>query len=86
VFNKGKQEATRHNLSLLLQALPSLQRSIMLERTGIYKNAWYTITRLWQQDGLRYYDKVGSEHECQSFMTAIAVMHAFILREQRGAS
>lgn len=86
VFNKGNQGATLHNLALLLQELPSLRRAIMLDRTGIYKNAWDTITRLWQKDGLRYYDKVGNEHECQSFMTAIAVIHAFILRAQGEAS
>lgn len=86
VFKKGNQGATLHDLALLLQQLPSLRRAIMLDRTGTYKNAWNTITRLWQKDKLRYGDKVGSEHDSQSFMAAVKVIHVFILNAQGEAS
>jgi hypothetical protein len=86
VFKKGNQGATLHDLALLLQSLPRLQHIIMLDRTGTYKNAWNTITRLWRKDGLRYGDKVGNEHDSQSFIAAIKVIHTFILREQGEAS
>lgn len=46
VFKEGNQGATLHNLALLLQEVPSLQRAIMLDRIGIYKNAWNTITHV----------------------------------------
>lgn len=86
VFKRGNQGPTLHDLTLLLQELPSLQRAIMLDRTGTYKNAWNTITRLWQKDKPRYGDRVGSERDSQSFIAAVKVIHIFILNAQGESS
>ena len=75
-----------HNLTHLLQASPSVQRAIALDRTDTYKKAWHTITNLWQKDELRYWDKQGDEDDSENFMNAINLLHAFILHEQGEAS
>jgi hypothetical protein len=86
LFKKGIQGATLHNLTHLLQALPAVQRAITLDRTGIYKDAWNIITSLWQKDELRYWDKLGDEHDSERFMASVKLLHTFILNQQGEAS
>jgi len=86
LFKRGLQSASLHDLGHLLQELPTLQRAITFDRTGIYKNAWNTITRLWQKDELRYWDKLGDERNCELFIDSVKVIHSFILRQQGEAS
>jgi hypothetical protein len=81
VFKGGTQGATLHNLTRLLSALPSLQRAIKTDRNGVYKQAWQTITDLWQKDELRYWDKVGNENDSTRFIEAVKVIHRYILSE-----
>lgn len=80
-FKQGSQGRTLHNLIHLLGKLPSVQRAIMLDRTGVYRNAWDIITNHWQKDELRYWDKIGDEHDSERFMNAVKVMHTFILQK-----
>lgn len=86
LFKRGVTGAALHNLTTLLNELPTIKRAITLDRTGVYKEAWNTITSLWEKNALRYWDKVGDSHECDQFIQAINVLHAFILGEQREAS
>src|SRR5258708_34422684 len=53
MFKRGAQGDTLHNLIHLLRETPAIQRAITLDRTGVYKNAWNTITSLWQKYKLR---------------------------------
>jgi len=85
-FREGVRGATLHNLIHLLQVLPPIQRAIKYDRTGKYKDAWNTITSLWQKDELRYWDKLGDEHDSERFMGAVKLLHTFILNQQREAS
>jgi len=82
IFRSGSHNATLHNLSHLLEYLPVLQRAISLDRTGVYKNAWNTITSMWQKDELRYWNKLEDESRCKRFIEAVKVMHQFILSHQ----
>ncbi len=75
-----------HSLIHLLQETSALQRAIMLDRTGQYKTAWNIITSLWQKDELRYWDKLGSEDDCQRFIDAVKLIHNFILDQQGESS
>ena len=86
MFKRGVQGPTLHDLGHLLQELPPLQRAIMLDRTGTYKSAWNTITRLWQKDQLRYGDKLGDEDSSKRFIDSVKVIHRFILSQQGEAS
>jgi hypothetical protein len=86
LFKEGLQGATLHNLEHLLRKLPSVQRKIALDRTGKLREAWSTITRLWQKDALRYWDKQGDEHDSERIMAAVKLLHTFILNQQREAS
>ena len=40
MFKQGIQGASLHNLAMLFKRIPSLQRTISLDRTGRYKDAW----------------------------------------------
>ncbi len=86
MFKSGVQVNTLHNLTRLLQEVPAIQRAIRLDRTGTYIKAWNTITSLWQKDELRYWDKLGEEHDSERFMGAVKLLHTFILNQQRAAS
>jgi hypothetical protein len=81
-FQKGVQGATLHDLRLLLNELPHLQRAITTDRTGKYKAAWSMITTHWQKDQLRYWDQVGDEQICEQFLEAINLLHTYLLRHQ----
>lgn len=86
IFQRGGHGNTWHSLTLLLGEAAAVQRAIMLDRTNRYKEAWKTITDLWQKDELRYWDSLGSEDDCRHFMDAIKLIHTFILNQQREAS
>lgn len=81
-IKKGLQGASLHDLARLFNNIPSLQRTINLDRTGSYKNAWKTITSTWINDELRYSDKLGDELESTNFIQAVKKWHEQILREQ----
>ena len=85
MFKHVVQGATLHSLIHLLRALPQVQRAIELDRTGQYKNAWNTVTRLWQIDALRYWDRLGDQSDSMRFIGAMQQLHRFILAQQ-GAS
>lgn len=57
VFKQGLQGTSMHNLAMLFSKVPSLQRTIMLDRTGSYRTAWNTIASVWINDELRYSDR-----------------------------
>ena len=82
LFKQGVQGASLHSLIHLLQALPHLQRDIKLDRTEKLKKAWNTITRLWQKDELRYWDKMGDEGDSKQLLEAVKVIHRYILNQQ----
>jgi len=86
VFKKGLQGASLHNLSILKSKVPSLQRTISLDRTGRYKNAWETITSVWVNDELRYSDKLGDELDSKKFIEAVKMWHQLLLSKQGEAS
>ena len=86
IFKRGAQGNSLHSLIHLLQETPSLQRAIMLDRTGKYRAAWNIITSLWQKDELRYWDKLGSEDDCRRFIDAVKLIHNFILHQQGESS
>ncbi|MDJ0737958.1 MAG: hypothetical protein QNJ47_28530 [Nostocaceae cyanobacterium] len=81
-FKKGLQAASLHNLTNLLNALPTLQRYIKLDRTGRYKQAWNLVSSVWRNDELRYSDKVGDEAESKKFIEAVKVLHRLVLDKQ----
>lgn len=81
-FKKGMQGADLHNLSKLLEALPSVQRYIQLDRTNTYKPAWHTVSSLWRNDELRYSDKQGDEKESRRFIEAVQILHRLLLDKQ----
>jgi HEPN domain-containing protein len=85
-FKKGLQGSDLHNLIKLLDCLNSLQRSIELDQTNSYREAWNTITSLWQNDKLRYSDKLGNEKDSRRFIEAVEKLHRFILDKQSKAS
>jgi hypothetical protein len=84
-INKELQGATLHDLSKLLQKLPTLQRAIKYSYNGRYKDAWNTITSFWQKDKLRYWNKIGNESDSKHFIEAVKMIHGMILSHQGGA-
>jgi hypothetical protein len=82
IFQKGLQAASLHNLTNLLDSLPILQRTIKLDRTGIYKQAWNLVSSVWRNDELRYSDKVGDEENSKKFIEAVQTLHRFLLDKQ----
>jgi hypothetical protein len=85
-FRQGLQGASLHNLAVLFSKIPSLQRTISLDRTGNYKNAWYTIVSIWINDELRYSDKLGEELGSTKFIEAVKTWHQLLLSKQGEAS
>jgi hypothetical protein len=85
-FKQGIQGASLHNLAILLKQIPNLQRTISLDRTGKYKNAWHIITSTWVNDEIRYSDKLGSEADSKKFIQAVEILHQRLLSEQGEAS
>ncbi|WP_026100830.1 hypothetical protein [Synechococcus sp. PCC 7336] len=81
-FQAGLQGASLHSLQKLLKWSPTLQRTIELDRTGKYKNAWKTITSTWRNDELRYSDKQGNKLESQKFIAAVKKIHLLLLNRQ----
>lgn len=86
VFKQGIQGASMHNLAILFSKVPSLQRTIGLDRTGSYKNAWNTITSVWLNDELRYSDRLGDESDSTKFIEAVRMWHQLLLSKQGEAS
>lgn len=86
MFQRGGYGNTLHSLTLLLKESSALRRKIMLDRSNKYKNAWITITDLWQKDELRYWDRLGNEDDCQRFIDAVKLIHTLILNQQKEAS
>ncbi|MFK0734731.1 MAG: hypothetical protein ACIWVG_26875 [Gloeotrichia echinulata HAB0833] len=86
IFQKGLQAASLHNLTNLLNSLPGVQRTIKLDRTGTYKQAWKVVSSLWHNDELRYSDKTGDEKSSEKFIQAIQILHRFLLDKQGEAS
>lgn len=85
-FRQGLQGASLHNLSMLFSKIPSLQRTISLDRTGNYRNAWNTIVSVWVNDELRYSDKLGDELDSTKFIEAVKMWHQLLLSKQGKAS
>jgi len=82
VFQQGLQGASLHSLAKLLSGLPSLERTISLDKTGTYKEAWNTVAELWRNDELRYSDKLGNEAESTKFIEAVKELHQLLLIKQ----
>lgn len=85
-FKQGLQGASLHNLAVLFSEIPSLQRTISLDRTGNYRNAWNTIVSIWINDELRYSDKLGEESDSTKFIEAVKTWHQLLLSKQGEAS
>ncbi|MFM7363057.1 MAG: hypothetical protein ACKO11_00870 [Cuspidothrix sp.] len=85
VFNKV-QGASLHNLTNLLNELTNIQRSIQLDRSGIYKPAWNLVSSVWRNDELRYSNRDGDEKSSQEFIKAVKILHTFFLAKQNEAS
>ncbi len=81
-FQKGSQAASLHNLTNLLDSLPVIQRTIKLDRTGTYKQAWNLVSSVWRNDELRYSDKIGDEESSKKFIEAVRTLHRFLLDKQ----
>lgn len=86
IFQKGLQGATLHSLVKLSENLPVIQRTIKLDRTGVYKEAWNLIVSIWRNDELRYSDKKGDGESSQKFIQAVKTWHQFLLDKQGEAS
>ncbi|MFQ4145235.1 hypothetical protein [Chlorogloeopsis sp. ULAP02] len=82
IFQKGLQGSSLHNLTTLLTALPVVQRTIHLDRTGKYREAWNLISSVWRNDDLRYSDKLGDEEMSKKFIKAVQILHRFLLDKQ----
>jgi hypothetical protein len=82
MFRKGVSGITLHDLTHLLAELPVIQRTITLDRTGRYKDAWNIVTSLWHKDVLRYRDSVSNRQDGERFMSAMQMLHNFILGQQ----
>ena len=80
------QGASLHNLTILLNELIIIQRSIQLDRSGIYKTAWNLVSSVWRNDELRYSDKLGDEKDSEKFIEAVKVLHTFFLAKQDESS
>lgn len=85
-FRQGSQGGSLHNLAMLFSKIPSLQRTISLDRTGNYRNAWNTIVSVWVNDELRYSDKLGDELDSTKFIEAVKMWHQLLLSKQGEAS
>ena len=85
-FKQGLQGASLHNLAVLFSKIPSLQRTISLDRTGNYRNAWNTIVSTWINDELRYSEKLGEELDSTKFIEAVKMWHRLLLSKQGEAS
>jgi hypothetical protein len=86
VFKQSSKGASLHNLAMLFSKIPSLQRTISLDRTDKYRNAWTTITLAWINDELRYSDKSGDESNSTKFIEAVKMWHQLLLSKQGEAS
>lgn len=86
VFKKGLQGSELHSLTKLLGSITSLQRDIELDRTKVYRDAWYTVSSLWRNDELRYSERTGNEEESKRFIQAVQILHRFLLAKQNEAS
>lgn len=87
LFKQGVQGAALHNLWFLYDETPlSFRKTIELDCTNTLKNAWKTVTELWQKDELRYGDKQGDKIECERFLEAVRILHSHILPQQGKAS
>ncbi len=75
-----------HNLATLFSKIPSLQRTISLDRSGSYGKAWKTIASVWLNDELRYSDKLGDESDSTKFIEAVKTWHQLLLNKQGEAS
>lgn len=83
IFKEGLQGADLHSLVKLLDALPDVQRVIQSkERNNPYRQAWNTVSSLWRNDELRYFDKNGNEKESREFIEAVKTLHIFLLNQQ----
>ena len=82
IFKKGLQGASIHNLTKLLDSLPVLQRTIQLDRTNTFKEAWKLVLSEWRHDELRYSDKVGDQGNSKQFIEAVQILHRFLLARQ----
>jgi len=80
-FKAGMQGSSLHSLAQLRRALPAIERAISLDRTNTYKPAWDTLSRLWQKDELRYWDKDGNQQDSADFIAAVQTLHNFILSQ-----
>ena len=76
------QGASLHNLTTLLNGLPVVQRTVQLDRTGTYKQAWRVISSVWRNNELRYSDKTGDEQSSEKFIQAVQTLHRFLLDKQ----
>ncbi|MBI1877551.1 MAG: hypothetical protein HYR94_04855 [Chloroflexi bacterium] len=86
VFQQGIRGDSLHNLILLLGSISEVQRAIETDRTNTYKPAWDLITKMWQKDELRYWDKLGSQQDSERFINAVRLLHSFLLAQQGEAS
>ncbi|MDJ0518305.1 MAG: hypothetical protein QNJ74_19315 [Trichodesmium sp. MO_231.B1] len=82
VFKQGLRGSKLHSLVKLLTALPNIQRVIAQPGNNPYREAWNTVTSLWQNDKLRYSNKMGDETEANKFIDAVKKLHKYLLREQ----
>lgn len=82
VFKQGTQGASLHNLAVLFGKIPSLKRTISLDRTNKYQNAWNIIASTWVNEEIRYSDKLGDEAISTGFIDAIKVWHQLLLDKQ----
>lgn len=85
-FQQGVQGASLHNLAILFSKIPSLQRTLSLDRTGKYKDAWNTVASVWINDELRYSDKLGDELDSSKFIESVRIWHQLLLSKQGEAS
>jgi hypothetical protein len=80
MFGQFGQGGSLHNLRLFLNYLYPLRAAIA--RNPEYAKAWNVITRMWQKDELRYWNKLGNKEDCEDFLEAVNTLHQFILRSQ----
>ncbi len=86
VFKQGVKGASLHNLHNLFGKVPGLQRTISLDITNKYKDAWHIITSKWINNELRYSDKLGYEVDSTKFIHAVEIWHKLLLSKQGEAS
>jgi hypothetical protein len=81
-FQTNEKGMLSHNLQQLLRELPEVQRSIEMDRTGGYKDAWKYICDVWNTNHLRYWDKQGEQQAGEKFLAAVKKLHRHILDQQ----